>query len=296
MAPSNLNGCNIPAKRTVPHILGRKGSGNPLVALTSYDYTTAKLIDASGDVDLILVGDSLGSVVQGHENTIPVELEEVAYHTRCVVRGVKSALVIADLPFMSYQISPEQALESAGYLMKHAGAHAVKLEGGRFMQETISRLVQVDIPVCGHIGLTPQSYHRMGGHRLQGRSTSQNRAQTSADEVIEDALAVEEAGAFALVLEGIPAELAEQITDKVSIPTIGIGAGPSCDGQILVINDLLGLQPEFTPRFVKRYRELGTVIMSAVSEYAQEVRSHVFPAAEHSVYEDTAKKVRIAKN
>jgi len=179
--------------------------------------------------------------------------------------------------------------------MKHAGALAVAPEGGRFMQETISRLGQVDIPVCGHIGLTPQSYHRMGGHRLQGRSTSHNRAQTSADEVIEDALAVEEAGAFALVLEGIPAELAEQITERVSIPTIGIGAGSACDGQILVINDLLGLQPDFAPRFVKRYRELGSEIISAVTEYAHEVRTHVFPAAEHSVFEDTAKKVRIAK-
>jgi len=295
MAPSKLNGCKIPDKRTVPHIIERKGSDKPLVALTSYDYTSAKLIDAAGEVDIILVGDSLGSVVQGHHNTLPVELEEIGYHTRCVVRGVVHALVIADMPFMSYQISPEQALENAGYLMKQAGAHAVKLEGGRSMQTTISRLVQVDIPVCGHIGLTPQSYHRMGGHRLQGRSTSANRAQTTATEVIEDALAVEEAGAFALVLEGIPAELAEQITERISIPTIGIGAGPACDGQILVINDLLGLQPDFAPRFVKRYRELGTEIMNAVSEYANEVRSHTFPAAKHSVYEDTSKKVRLAK-
>ncbi|MCB0329913.1 MAG: 3-methyl-2-oxobutanoate hydroxymethyltransferase [Bdellovibrionales bacterium] len=281
--------------RTVPSILKRKGQkSQKLVALTAYDFTFAQLLDSTGEVDVILVGDSLGSVVQGHKNTIPVTLEEVCYHTRCVVRGVAHALVVADMPFMSFQVSPEQALQNAGTLLKNGGAQAVKLEGGRSMHETIARLVAVDIPVMGHVGLTPQSYNRMGGHKIQGRSTTR-RAQTSADEVFEDALAVEDAGAFAVVLEGIPAELAARITSALSIPTIGIGAGNDCDGQILVTHDLLGLQPDFSPKFVKRYREMGEEVMTAVREYASEVRSGEFPSRDHAVYEGPDVSIRLAR-
>ena len=274
------------ARVTVPEIRSRKASRNKslskITALTAYDFTMARLIDEAG-VDIVLVGDSLASVIQGLPNTLPVTLDEMIYHSRCVVRGVSKALVVGDLPFMSYQTSPEQALESSGRMLKEGGVGAVKLEGGVFMEETISRLVQVDIPVMGHVGLTPQSYHRMGGHRIQGRSSSSDVEAGSRERIVEDALAVERAGAFALVLEGIPSDLAEEITQLIEIPTIGIGAGPACDGQVLVTPDMLGMNGEAVPSFVKRFSDLKGIIESSISTFKEEVQSGAFPDPSHSV-------------
>jgi 3-methyl-2-oxobutanoate hydroxymethyltransferase len=249
--------------------------------LTAYDFTSAKLIDAAG-VDVILVGDSLGSVIQGLETTLPVTLEEVIYHSRCVTRAARRALVVGDLPFLSYQVSIERAIESAGRLLKEGGVSAVKLEGGLAMSETIRRIVELDIPVMGHVGLTPQSFHRMGGHKVQGRQSGSSEIAGTRERVLEDALAVERAGAFACVLEGIPADLGREITAALAIPTIGIGAGADCDGQILVSTDLLGMSTEPSPKFVKRYAELAETITSAVATYAAEVRDGAFPGDEHS--------------
>ena len=247
-------------KITVPEILQSK-SARKLTALTAYDYTFARIFDQAG-VDILLVGDSLGCVIQGHENTLSVTLDEMIYHTRCVVKGAERSLVVADLPFMSYQVSPEDALRAAGRVIKESGAAAVKLEGGETMKETIKRLVSVDIPVMGHVGLTPQSFHRMGGHKIQGKVSEGNaKIPGSREQILRDALAVAEAGAFALVLEGIPQELAAEITTLVPIPTIGIAVGDVslCDGQILVSQDLLGLT-ESVPKFVKETLGLRTVI------------------------------------
>jgi 3-methyl-2-oxobutanoate hydroxymethyltransferase len=273
------------ARVTVPVVLESK-SYRKLTALTAYDYTFARLIDCAG-IDIILVGDSLGSVIQGHQTTLPVTLDEMIYHCRCVSRGVKRAMVVGDMPFMSYQVSPEQAIESAGRLIKEGGVAAVKLEGGVHMAETIERLVQVEIPVMGHIGLTPQAYHRMGGHKVQGRTNAVQGANKSGsiERVMDDALAVEQAGAFAVVLEGIPLELASEITSKLKIPTIGIGAGPGCDGQILVSYDMLGLVDGQPPRFVKQYAELGESIKHSVAEFISEVSSGTFPQDEHSFHQ-----------
>lgn len=251
-----------------------------ITALTAYDYTTACLFDRAG-VDIILVGDSVATVMQGHSTTLPVTLDEMIYHCKCVTAGVKRALVVGDMPFLSYQSSIEKGVESAGRLLKEGGASAVKLEGGVYMAATIEKLVQVDIPVVGHIGLTPQSFHRMGGHKQQGRTSSSHNAEVatagSKERIIEDAIAVEEAGAFALVIEGVPAELGAEITSRVSIPTIGIGAGYGCDGQILVYSDMLGLNPDFCPSFVKQYVNLAEIITAAVKQYISEVESGVFP-------------------
>ena len=232
----------INSKRvTVPEIRERKALKKSIAAITAYDYSYAKIVDSAG-IDIVLVGDSLGCVIQGHETTLSVTLDEIIYHTRCVSRGLQRALLVADLPFLSYQVSIEQAILSSGRLIKEGGAHAVKLEGGTTMERTIAQLVSLDIPVMGHIGLTPQSYHRMGGHRIQGEIHDQEGLTAGSHErLIQDALAVERAGAFAVVLEGIPASLATEITKLISIPTIGIVAGDSCDGQIRVIYDLLGL-------------------------------------------------------
>jgi len=226
-------------------------------------------------VDLLLVGDSLGNVVQGEETTLPVTLEESIYHTRLVVRGASRAMVVADMPFGTYQVSPEDALRNAIRFLKEGGAQAVKLEGGNAMRHTIERLVAAGIPVMGHVGLTPQSVHSMGGLRVQGRG-DQGRSR-----VIEDAMAVQEAGAFAVVLEGIPSELARELTGMLSIPTIGIGAGVDCDGQVLVMHDLLGLS-EWTPSFVKQYANLGQAAAQAARSYVDEVRNRKFPDEEHS--------------
>ena len=264
---------------TVPVILERKRSEHKISCLTAYDVTFARLIDAAG-VDLILVGDSLGTVVQGHETTLPVTLDEIIYHTQCVSRGVSRALLVADMPFLSYQSSIEQAINSAGRVLKESGAAAVKLEGGIHLAATIERLVQLDIPVMGHVGLTPQSYHRMGGYKIQGKKDG--GAVGERERVLEDALAVERAGAFAVVIEGVPAELAAEITEAISIPTIGIGAGPHCDGQILVMHDLLGLNPGFSPRFVKQYASLAQPVIEAVRMYIAEVEGGSFPDVQHS--------------
>ena len=262
-------------KVTVPELVKMKQRKEKITCLTAYDYSFARILDVAG-VDILLVGDSLGCVIQGHENTLPVTMDEMIYHTRAVVRGRKRALVVADMPFLSFQVNPERAVLNAGRFLQEAGAEAVKLEGGVVMQETIAKIVGLGMPVMGHVGLTPQSVHRFGGYKVQGRETDQREA------ILRDALAIEEAGGFAVVLEGIPAELAKEITGRLAIPTIGIGAGADCDGQVLVIHDMLGLFDDFTPKFVKRYAELKGVMMGAVKSFISEVREQKFPGKEHS--------------
>lgn len=273
---------------TAPSIRERKGSNNKIVALTAYDYLLAKIIDEAGVVDIVLVGDSLSSIVQGNETTLPVTLDEMLYHSRCVAKGVTRALVVGDMPFLSYQVSAERAVEAAGRFLKEGGAHAVKLEGGRAVSEIISKIVSFDIPVMGHIGMTPQSYHRMGGYRVQGKRRLKDGVATRS-EILEDAIAVEEAGAFAVVLECVPASLGAEITKKLSIPVIGIGAGNDCDGQILVTHDMAGLT-DSAPHFVKRFSSLKDDLISAVTRYSEEVKAKSFPAKEHE-YVDTAEKL-----
>lgn len=263
-------------KITVPRLVSFKSKQKKIVMITAYDATFARLIDQS-DVDMLLVGDSLGMVVQGHDTTIPVTIEDIIYHCRAVSRGVSRAHICADMPFMTNKVSPEKSLEAAGRLMQEGRAESVKLEGGYEMAPTISQIVSAGIPVVGHVGLTPQSVHAYGGFKLQGKSGI-DRVK-----IIEDAKAVEEAGAFCVVLEGMPKELAETITEELHIPTIGIGAGPNCDGQVLVIYDMLGLNEEFTPKFLKRYAQMGKITREAVSTYAQEVRQGTFPAREHTI-------------
>lgn len=259
---------------TVRSLAARKRKAEPFTMLTAYDFTFARIFDEAG-VDVLLVGDSLGNVVQGHDTTLPVTLDDIVYHTRTVSRGVRRAMVVADMPFGSYQVGPEDAVRSAVRLVQEGGAHAVKLEGGVAIAETIRRIVAAQIPVMGHVGLTPQSVNQMGGFRVQGRG-DEGRHQ-----VIEDALAVEAAGAFAVVLEGIPAELGREVTQRLSIPTIGIGAGVHCDAQVLVMHDLLGLN-DWTPSFVKQYANLGAVASQAARTYVEEVVNRKFPDAEHS--------------
>jgi 3-methyl-2-oxobutanoate hydroxymethyltransferase len=264
---------------TVPEVGRMKAAGERITMVTAYDWTFARLLDEAG-VDLLLVGDSLGMVVQGHDTTLPVTLDEMVYHTRMVARGAARAMVVGDMPFGSYQASPEQAVQSAIRLIKDGGAHCVKLEGGVAMAETIARIASVDIPVIGHVGLTPQSVHRIGGHRVQGRrhgSTPGGR-----ERVIEDAKAVEAAGAFAVVLECIPLDLAAEITQALTIPTIGIGAGVHCDGQVLVLHDLVGFNDAWTPRFAKRYAELGREVVRAAQQYVAEVKDGAFPSEAHA--------------
>jgi 3-methyl-2-oxobutanoate hydroxymethyltransferase len=268
-------------KVTVPEITKAKATGRPIVALTAYDFPFARIVDDAG-VDVILVGDSLGMVVQGLENTLPVTMDEMVYHCRMVTRASRRALLVADLPFLSYQVSASDAIANAGRLLKEGGAEAVKLEGGCSVADTIRRIVAVDIPVMGHIGLTPQSVHRMGGHKVQGRRRGQAPGQR--DRLIEDALAVEDAGAFAIVLEGIPTELAAEVTARVAIPTIGIGAGPHCDGQILVLHDVLGLSEGRSPKFAKRYGSLWGACLEMVKAYVEEVRTGAFPTEAHSYH------------
>jgi 3-methyl-2-oxobutanoate hydroxymethyltransferase len=264
-------------KVTVPDLRAWRESGRRISMITAYDVTFARIVDRAG-VDLILVGDSVGMVVQGTSNTIPVDLDEMTYHVRCVARAKTKALVVGDLPFGSYQISPQQGVESSVALMK-AGAECVKLEGGLPMADTIAAITRVDIPVIGHIGLTPQSYHRMGGHRVQGRRDGHEAG--GRQRLLDDAHAVEQAGACAIVIEGVPRDLAAEITDKISIPTIGIGAGPSCNGQVLVLHDVLGLC-DSKYKFVKSYADLGTLAVDATRRYIDEVASGAFPAAENS--------------
>ena len=245
-----------------------------ITVLTACDYPFARLLDEGG-IDAILVGDSLGVVFAGHDNTLQVTMEEMIYHVRAVARANPKALLVADMPFMSYQVSIEEACRNCGRMLKESGAEAVKIEGGMNMSHVIRAVSSIDIPVMGHIGLTPQSIHRMGGYKVQGRNEQ-------ADRIIDDAIAVQNSGAFAIVLEGIPAALAGEITAELKIPTIGIGAGPNCDGQVLVIHDILGLREKYSPKFVKRYAELGPIISEAVTNYIDEVRTGKFPDAEHS--------------
>jgi 3-methyl-2-oxobutanoate hydroxymethyltransferase len=266
-------------KVTVPEIVRAKASGRPIVALTAYDFPFARIADEAG-VDLLLVGDSLGMVVQGYDTTLPVTMDEMVYHTRMVARGRRRALVVSDLPFLSYQVSATEAVANAGRLIKEGGAEAVKLEGGCAVAKTIARIAAVDIPVIGHIGLTPQSVHRMGGHKVQGRRHGQAPGQR--ERLIDDALAVEAAGAFAIVLEGIPLDLAAELTERLAIPTIGIGAGRHCDGQILVLHDVLGLCDRVAPRFAQRYADLWSAARGAIGAYADDVRGGAFPTAAHS--------------
>lgn len=250
----------------------------PLVMVTAYDFTFAKLAEAAG-MDILLVGDSLGMVIQGQTSTLPVTIDEVVYHSRCVSRGASRALVVADMPFLSYQISEERAIEAAGRLIKEGGAAAVKLEGGEAIAKTVKRLVELDIPVMGHIGMTPQSVHRMGGYKVQGKSTDDDGAG-SAPQIVRDAKALEKAGAFCVVIECVPEALATTITNELSIPTIGIGAGPGCDGQVLVSYDLLGLQLNtHRPKFLKQYANLGEKAVEALASYGEEVRKGRFPSA-----------------
>jgi len=280
-------------KVTIPSLLNRKSDSDKITALTAYDFTMATIIDLAG-VDVILVGDSLASVVQGLENTIPVTLDEMIYHCRCVSRGVRRALLVGDMPFMSYQVSPEKALESAGRMLKEGFVSAVKLEGGVAIAATVDRLVAVDIPVMGHIGLTPQSYHRMGGHKVQGRSGSRpDSAAGSRERLLADARALEAAGVFAIVIEGVPEELAAEITGLMKVPTIGIGAGKSCDGQILVTQDMLGFNEDFTPRFVKKYKDIRKEVAGGIASYISEVKDGSFPSAEHSFKDTKAKQGKL---
>jgi 3-methyl-2-oxobutanoate hydroxymethyltransferase len=262
-------------KVRVPEIGKMKERGEKITCLTAYDYSFARILDEAG-VDILLVGDSVGCVVQGQHNTLAVTMDEMIYHTRLVARGRRRALLIGDMPFLSFQASQEQALLNAGRFLQEAGAEAVKLEGGVHMRETIAAIVRAGIPVMGHIGLTPQSLHRFGGYKIQGTEPKQR------EQLLQDAVAVEEAGAFAVVLEGMPMNLAKEITERLSIPTIGIGAGTHCDGQVLVIHDMLGLFHDFTPKFVKPYADLKGVMMAAVKTFIGEVRDQKFPDMEHS--------------
>lgn len=262
-------------RKTILDIGLMKEQQDKITVLTAYDYPFAQLMDDVG-IDIILVGDSVGSVFSGYDNTLPVTLDEMLYHTKAVVRGSHQALIVTDMPFMTYQIDERDARLNAGRLIKEGGAQAVKLEGGEPMAATIRAIVDIDIPVVGHIGLTPQSIHRMGGFRVQGRDEEQAR------KILADAKAVEDAGAFAIVLEGIPSNLAKTITESVSIPTIGIGAGIDCDGQVLVIHDILGLCDKYSPKFVKRYADIAATISAGIEEYIKEVKGGDFPTSEHS--------------
>ncbi len=261
-----------PTLMTVPRFVAAKRKRRKLSMLTAYDFQTAALLDEAG-VDGILVGDTLGMVVQGKTSTVPVTLDEMIYHAEIVCRAVRRALVVVDMPFLSYQVSPQQALENAGQILKQTGAPAVKLEGGETQAETIRTLTKTDIPVMGHLGMRPQSHHKFGG---------MGRIQRDEKQIMQDAKAVEDAGAFAVVLELIPQKLAEAVTAELAIPTIGIGAGPHCDGQVLVTNDMLGLTTGFQPKFLKRYADLDSRIRSATAAYIADVRDSVFPGPEHS--------------
>ncbi|MBZ4686496.1 MAG: 3-methyl-2-oxobutanoate hydroxymethyltransferase [Clostridia bacterium] len=262
-----------------------KKSGIPITMVTAYDYPLAKLVEAAG-IDAILVGDSVGNVVLGYESTVQVTMDEMLHHVRAVVRGVEKTPVIADMPFLSYQVSQEEALKNAGRLMR-AGASAVKLEGGKEVAETVQRIVECGIPVMGHLGLTPQSVNQLGGYKVQGKS------KEKAEKILQDAKLLEEAGVFAIVAECIPAGLAQELSEMSHVPIIGIGAGAFCDGQVLVLHDLLGFNDEFKPKFVKKYESLCDKIMNALKEYKNEVRNREFPGPEHSFFtsEEEMKKL-----
>ncbi|MFC2015166.1 3-methyl-2-oxobutanoate hydroxymethyltransferase [Chloroflexota bacterium] len=260
---------------SINQIKEMKEKGEKISMLTAYDYSTAQIVDEVG-VPMILVGDSLGMVVLGYETPIPVTMEVMLHHTKAVVRGTQNALIVGDMPFMTYTVSAEDAMRNAGRFIQEAGAQAVKLEGGVTVAEKVKRIVECGIPVMGHIGLTPQSVNQMGGMKVQAKSFE------AAAKLIDDAIALEQAGVFAIVLEAIPHKLAALVTKKVSVPTIGIGAGPGCDGQVQVINDTLGSFTEFVPKHAKQYAKLGEIIKGAVTEYDKEVKTGVFPTEKHS--------------
>jgi 3-methyl-2-oxobutanoate hydroxymethyltransferase len=264
---------------TINKIKEMKQKGEKITMLTAYDYATAKIVDEVG-VPLILVGDSLGMVVLGYESTIPVTMDEMIHHTKAVVRGTKQAMVIGDMPFMTYHVSVDDALRNAARFIQEAGAQAVKLEGGVTVAEKVRRVVECGMPVMGHIGLTPQSIHQLGGHKIQGKSPE------AAANMLEDARALEQAGAFAIVLETVPAQLATLISQTVGVPTIGIGAGIGCDGQVQVINDILGSFADFVPKHAKQYAKLTDIIRKAVSEYHDEVKTGSFPTEKQSFFMD----------
>ena len=262
-------------KKTVSTLQQAKENGQKITMLTAYDYSTAKLMDGAG-IDMILVGDSLGNVILGYEDTISVTMEDMIHHGAAVSRGVKETMVVVDMPFMSYQISVEEAVTNAGRLMKEGRANAVKLEGGKSVCPQIKAITQAGIPVVAHLGLTPQSINALGGYKVQGKS------EDAAKKLLEDALAVQEAGAFALVLECVPTKLASLITKKLTIPTIGIGAGNECDGQVLVYQDMLGMFSDYVPKFVKQFAQVGEIMKKAFSDYKEEVASGAFPAEKNS--------------
>ncbi|OPY13816.1 MAG: 3-methyl-2-oxobutanoate hydroxymethyltransferase [Syntrophus sp. PtaB.Bin001] len=262
-------------KITTSVIRGMKKKGEKITMLTAYDYAMASVMDDVG-VEMLLVGDSLGMVILGYDSTLPVTMDDMLHHTKAVVRGTKNSMVVADMPFMSYQYSVEEAVRNAGRFLQEAGAHAVKLEGGREVAESIQRMTSAGIPVVAHLGLTPQSVQQFGGFKVQGKDDA------AAKRIFEDAKIIEEAGAFSVVLECVPAPLARKITDSLEIPTIGIGAGVGCDGQVLVVNDMLGMYERFLPKFVKKYADLNADIRNAVRRYIDEVKNGSFPDEEHS--------------
>jgi len=269
-------------KVTILDLKGKKEKGEPITMLTAYDYPTGLLVDQAG-IDIILVGDSLAMVVLGHENTVAVTMDEMLHHCKAVARGARNPLLVGDMPFMSYQVDVKEAVRNAGRFLKEGGMDVIKLEGGRDMAPTVKAIVDAGIPVMGHIGLTPQTVSKLGGYRVQGRDVATAKA------LIDDALALEDAGAFSLILEAIPGPVAKLITERVSIPTIGIGAGPDCDGQVLVIHDLIGLFDRFVPKFVKQYANIFPTITGALEDYRDEVIAGAFPGPEHgySMSEET---------
>jgi len=273
-------------KVTTATIRQMKAEGKPITMLTAYDYSMAKLVDDAG-IDMILVGDSLGNVMLGYDSTLPVTMDEMIHHVKAVCRGAGRAMVVADLPFMSYQVSVKEALRNSGRFLKETSASAVKLEGGLEVADAVRAIVNAGIPVVGHLGLTPQSVHQMGGYKVQGKDES------AAKKLLADARCLEEAGAFCLVLECVPSPLAKLVTESLQIPTIGIGAGPQCDGQVLVIHDMLGLYPRSSPKFVKKYVNLHEQMTAALKQYIEEVAERTFPGPEHSfgMSEEVLKKL-----
>jgi len=262
-------------RKTILDIKRMKTQGEKITVLTAYDYGMAAILDES-DIDILLVGDSLGNVILGYDTTLPVTMEDMLHHTKAVARGSHKAMIVADMPFLSYQVSIESALANAGRFLKEADAQAVKLEGGREHAEIVQKMTRAGIPVMAHLGLTPQSVHQLGGYKVQGKK------EDAAEKMMQDAVILEEAGAFSLVLECVPEKLAAEITGALSIPTIGIGAGIHCDGQVLVVNDMLGMNDRMTPKFVKKYANLSHEIRNAVKHYIQDVKTSAFPDAEHS--------------
>ena len=273
-------------KFTVSSFLNSKQGGDKISMLTAYDYSTARLLDEAG-VDSILVGDSLGMVVLGYENTLQVTVDDIVHHCRAVARGAKRALVIGDMPFLSYHISPQESVKNAGRIIQEGMAHAVKLEGGRDIIDSVKAIVRAQIPVVGHLGLTPQSVNMLGGFKVQGRD------EEKAKRMIEDALMLQEAGVFCIVLECVPMQLAQLISSRLDIPTIGIGAGAGCDGQVLVTQDMLGMYTDFTPKFVKQYANINEDIIKAVKSYSDEIKSGEFPSEKHSFTMDEEKLKRL---